>query len=249
MAKLLGVPMLYNLISFAAVVLLAGPQIEEKSSAKANSLQPDQAWKSMGRSLWLDGNNKHVVLKARVVLREGVLEHLLCLKGTKEHEAILATDAVPYQIHALLLRVGAKQGHPVRFAPKFEPPSGTPIAIELRWQQDGKVHQADARQWVKDEKANKPLAIDWVFAGSDFYDDPVTKTRRYAADDGDLFTVANFGNAILDLPISSSANDAERAFFANTDKIPPLGTDVFLLMGPRSDGAGSTSKRDAKRVP
>jgi hypothetical protein len=241
--------MLNNLISIATVMLLAGPQIEEKSSAKADSLQPEKEWKSMGRSLWLDGNNKRVVLKARVVLREGVLEHLLCLKGTKEHEAILATDAVPFQIHALLLRVGAKSGHPVRFAPKFEPPSGTPIAIELRWQQDGNVHHSDARQWVKDEKANKPLAIDWVFAGSDFYDDPVTKTRRYAADDGDLFTVANFANAILDLPISSSANDAERTFFANTDKVPALGTDVFLLMGPRSGEVSATSKRDAKQGP
>jgi hypothetical protein len=189
------------------------------------------------------------VLKARVVLREGVLEHLMCSKGTKEHEAILATDAAPRQIHAVLLLTGAQPGHPVRFAPKFEPPAGTPIAIELRWRQDGKIHQSDARQWVKDEKANKPLGIDWVFGGSELYEDPVSKKPRYAADEGDLFTVANFGSAILDLPIASSANDADRVFSTNTDKIPPLGTEVFLLMGPRSGKSTPASNPGAKRDP
>ncbi len=92
-----------------------------------------------GRSLWFDPENKQLVVRAKVVLREGPLEHLVCLKGTKEHEAILATDAQPRQIHAGLLLTGAEPGHPVRFEPKFEPPAGTPIAIELLWMTDGKT--------------------------------------------------------------------------------------------------------------
>ena len=154
-------------------------------------------------------------------------------KGTKEHEAILATDAVPHLIHAGLLLTGAEPGHTVRFVPKFEPPTGSAITIELRWLQDGQSKKADARQWVKDEKAKAPLAIDWVFAGSELFEDPVTKKRVYAADQGDLITVANFGSAILDLPIASSADDADRVFFTNTEKIPPLGTEVFVTLGPR----------------
>ena len=78
-----------------------------------------------------------------------------------------------------------------------------------------------------------PLERDWVFAGSQLYDDPITKKRRYAADEGDLITVANFASAILDLPIESSANDADRAFTTNTEKIPPLGTEVFVALYPR----------------
>ncbi len=238
-------------ISFAlaGLLMLSGPARQEQGGPQADPLQPDKEWKSISRSLWFDGKTKRLVLKARVVLREGVLEHLMCLKGTKEHEAILATDAAPRQIHAVLLLTGAQPGHPVRFAPKFEPPTGTPIAIELRWRQDGKIHHSDARQWVKDEKANKPLGIDWVFAGSVLYEDPVSKKPRYAADEGDLFTVANFGSAILDLPIASSANDADRVFSANTNKIPPLGTEVFLLLGLRSDRANPASNPGAKRDP
>jgi hypothetical protein len=249
MVKFPEVSMISSPFALTALLLFCGPQVPDKSSAQAASLQPEKDWKSVSRSLWFDPKSKRAVLKARVVLREGVLEHFLCLKGTKEHEAILATDAVPRQIHALLLATGAEPVHPVRFVPRFEPPVGTPIAIELRWRQDGKIHQSDARQWVKDEKANKPLSIDWVFGGSELYDDPVTKTRRYAADDGDLFTVANFANAILDLPIASSANDADRVFTTNTDKIPPLGTEVFLIMGPRSEKANPASNPRPKQGP
>jgi hypothetical protein len=207
---------------------------DDPGRSKAEALSPDPSWKSLGRSLWFDPATKRLILKARVVLRDGYLEHFMCSKGTKEHEAILATDAVPSRIHAGLILTGAEPGHPVRFVPRFEPPTGATIALELQWKQDGKVRRSDARQWVRDEKTKAPLTIDWVFAGSELYDDPVTKKKVYAADEGDLITVANFGNAILDLPIVSSANDADRVYFTNTDKIPPLGTEVFVTLGPRS---------------
>ena len=198
-------------------------------------MEPDPSWKPLGRSLWFDPAGKRLVVRAKVVLREGQLEHLLCLKGTKEHEAILATDAQPRQIHAGLLLTGAEPGHPVRFLPKFEPPTGTAHrhrpALEDR---RARPIVPTPEQWVKDEKTRKPLAQHWVFAGSDLFMDPVTKKMIYAADEGDLITVANFGSSILDLPVASSASDAERSFSANTDQVPPLGTEVFMFLGPQA---------------
>jgi hypothetical protein len=221
-------------MAVAFFLMLPGdPPPDTGGKSNAGALKADPAWKELERSLWFDRKARRLIVRARVVLREGVLEHLVCLKGTKEHEAILATDASPRQIHAGLLLTGAEPGHPVRFVPQFEPPTGTPIAIEVIWRQDGTTHTSDVRQWVKDEKTKRPLAIDWVFAGSELFVDPVTKKTLYAADDGDLITVANFGGAILDLPIASSANDAERVFSTNTEKIPALGTEVFLSLGPR----------------
>jgi hypothetical protein len=224
---------MYASLALAVFLVLPGDPAPDGVGGKTEALQPDPTWKDLGRSLWFDPKAKRVILRARVVLREGVLEHLICLKGTKEHEAILATDAVAREIHAALLLTGAEPGHPVRFLPKFEPPAGSPIGIEFTWRQDGKIQKSDARQWVRDEKAKAPLAIDWVFAGSDLYKDPVTKKTIYAADEGDVITVANFGSAILDLPIASSASDADRVFVTNTEKIPALGTEVFVSLGPR----------------
>jgi hypothetical protein len=226
---------------------LAAGQPPPATSPPAEVLRPEAGWKEMGRNLWFDPKGKSAILRARVVLREGVLEHLMCRKGTKEHEAILATDADARQIHATLLLTGAEAGKPVQFVPDFRPPSGSPIAIELRWRQGGVDRNADARQWVRDEKTGAPLAIDWVFAGSVVYEDRITKKPMYAAEtEGDLITVANFASAILDLPIASSANDAERMFTANTAKIPPIGTEVFVIMAPRAGRGSPDPKAPAK---
>lgn len=217
------------------------PPTPQPPTAAAGSLRPEPGWKAMGPSLWFDPEGRRVILRARVVLREGVLEHLLCRKGTKEHEAIVATEAPPRLIHATMLLAGAVVGHPVEFAPKFRPPAGTPMAIEITWRQDGERKTDDARAWVWDEKTKAPLDVDWVFAGSVLYEDRITRRPMYAADDGDLITVANFASAILDLPIASSASDADRMFTANTRRIPPVGTEVFMILRPRrpekQDGA------------
>lgn len=201
----------------------------------ASAFQPPAEWKSLGPHLWFDPTTepKRLIIEARVVFREGPLEHLLCLKGTKEHEAIMATAAAPKQIHAGLLLTGAEVGHPVRFRPKFEPPSGSPIAITVQWKRNGETVEADARSWIKDDKAGKELTLDWVFAGSTIYEDPITKKKVYAAEEGDLITVANFGSSILDLPIASSADNVNLFYIANTEKIPPSGTEVRLILAPR----------------
>ena len=195
--------------------------------------QPDPAWKSLGQDLWFDPPAKRVVLRARVCQTDAILEHFLCLKGTKEHESILATEAPPKIIHAALILTGANPGHPVRFEPKFEPPAGDLIAIEVEWTRAGQTKKVDARTWIKDEKAKTALGHDWVFAGSVLYPDRRTGQMAYAADDGDLITVANFASSILDLPYRSSANDADRSYLANPDLIPPQGTLVTVYLFPR----------------
>jgi hypothetical protein len=194
---------------------------------------PDQTWKKLGDDLWFDPAKREAVILAKVVLRDGPLEHLLCLKGTKEHEAVLATAAEARAIHAALLLTKAEPGHPAKFVPKYEPPTGSKVRIRLQWTDEKKEKRtADARTWVKSLKTEKPVDIDWVFAGSLIVEDPRTKKPFYAAAEGDYFTVANFGSSILDLPFPSSSSDEERQFVAFTNHIAPLGTWVFMHMGP-----------------
>jgi len=228
-------PLIPSLALLLATVAQEASEKPRAEAAPAAGFQAPKEWKPLGPHLWFDPTSepKRLIVEARIVLREGPLEHLLCLKGTKEHEAVLATAAAPKQIHAGLLLTGAEVGHPVRFRPKFEPPSGSPIVITARWDKDGKTVEADARAWIKDDKAGKELSLDWVFAGSTIYEDPITKKKVYAADEGDLITVANFGSSILDLPVASSADNANLFFIANTEKIPPLGTEVRLILAPR----------------
>jgi hypothetical protein len=206
---------------------------QDPEPPRADPFQPNAAWKSLGKDIWFDAKQKRLILRARVCLRDGYLEHLLCSARSKEHESILATEAPPAMIQAGLLLTGIEPGKPVQFQPDFAPPKGPAVAIELQWIDHlGKPQTSDARKWVKGEKTSKELAPHWVFAGSYFVEDPTTGRRRFAADGGDLITVSNFTSAILDVPIQSSASDAERSFVAFTDRIPPLETGVTLILKP-----------------
>src|SRR5262249_32615860 len=160
-----------SLVLLTSLLLGAAPPAEEPDTFRA-----DPAWRPLGRSLWFDPREKRLVVRARVVLREGPLEHLLCLKGTKEHQAILPTDATP----AFLLP-GPAPGHPSGSLPKSAPQTASPIAIELQWDDRGKTRTADARRWIRDEKKKAPLTTDWVFAGSELLQDPITKKPVYTA--------------------------------------------------------------------
>lgn len=213
----------------------AQPPFDPRADEKPDTFRPDPAWKPLGPSLWFDPKERRLLLRAKVVLREGPLEHLLCLRGTKEHEAILSTRAIPRQIHAGLLLTGAEPGHPVRFVPQFAPPTGTKVAITLEWEENGKPRRANAKDWVRDERKKTAMETDWVFAGSELVNDPVSKTPYYLADDGDLVTVSNFASAILDVPFASSASDADRPFIAYTERIPPRGTGVTITLRPKAN--------------
>lgn len=233
--------MIIPLVFLSTWIAVAEPQ-QPSPDPGVDSFQPQAGWKSLGRSLWFDPERKTLVIRARIALTDGPLEHLLCLKGTKEHESILATDAAPRQIHAGLLLTGAEPGHPVRFRPRFQPPTGTPIAIEVEWNEGGKIRRADARGWVRDDRLQKPLETDWVFAGSELFEDPRTKTMIYAAEDGDLITVANFPSSILDLPFASDSSDAERVYSADPSKVPPRGTPVTIYLKPRAASTAPKTK-------
>jgi hypothetical protein len=98
----------------------------------------------------VDKKGKRVLLKARVVLRQGALEMLCCLKQTKEHESILSLDARAREVHAGLLAIGAQPGMPVRFDPEYQPPTGQKIEIFVNWTDDqGKARRAAAQSWVR----------------------------------------------------------------------------------------------------
>ena len=98
----------------------------------------------------LDLKGKRLLLTAKVVLREGLLEMLCCRKQTKEHESILSVDAKAYVIHTGLLALQAKPGTPVRFTPKFKSATGQRIDVFLHWKEkNGKLHRVPAQKWLR----------------------------------------------------------------------------------------------------
>ena len=225
----------------------ATPAAEKPAPRKPLSKDPPGMKRlSPDYDVWIDLAKKRVVMDGTVCLREGRLELFACLKGTKEHESIVAVDTQAFIVHAALLRVGAKPGSPAKFQPNYEPATGTPIDITLVWTDEkGNVQRCPAQEWVRNVQTEKPLDNTWVFAGSGFWTDESTGQKHYQAEQGDFICVSNFPSAMLDLPVESSKDNDQLMYDAFTDHIPPRGTRVRLVLTPRLDG--EKKDKDAKK--
>lgn len=188
--------------------------------------------------VFIDKAKKQVVLVGQVCQRDVPLEMFACLSQTKEHEAIVAIPTKAMVVHAALLAVGAEPGAPAHFHPKFTPARGQEVGIELVWRDaQGEIKRARAQDWVRNENTGKALENAWVFAGSGFWTDPETGQEHYRAEGGDLICVSNFSSATLDLDIQSSATNDALMFEAFTERIPPRGTPVTLILTPKAKEA------------
>ena len=213
----------------------------DKDKAAASSRGKERL-KKLADNLWIDVENKWVILDGEVCMRKGPpLELFACLKNTKEHESIVSVEVKAYQVHAALLSVGAKPGKAVRYQPKYLPATGPEIEILVLWTDTaGKRHKQRAQEWVRDIKTLKPMSHPWVFAGSGFWVDEMTGSKTYLAEGGELICVSNFPSAMLDLPIESSQSNDALTFEALTENIPPEGTKVRLVLMPKVEKAKAT---------
>jgi hypothetical protein len=211
----------------------------ELSQTKQANQPAVQAIKTVevGKNVFLEvlpGDKRRVRVNAYVCLRMGQLEQLLTRKHGKEHEAILAADVDARHIHTALTLAGAAAGHPVKFQPKYEPAAGTTIKVFVEYQDTDRTVRVPAQDWIQNVKTRKPLDVDWVFAGSVLFRDPLDPQKKplYAANDGDVICIANFDSAMLDLPINSSKDNDDLLFIAFTERIPAVQTAVQVFLEP-----------------
>ncbi len=204
-------------------------------------------WKRLSPKdpVWLDKPNRTVIVGGQVCHREGPIEMFACPRDTKEYESVVVVDCKSFMVHAALLAVGAQPGRPVEFLPEYRAAEGPITDVTVEWLDDqGERRSVPAQEWVKDHQTGKAMNHDWVFAGSGFWVDEETGDRHYHAEGGELICVSNFSTATLDLPIRSSQANAELMFVAFAEKIPSLGTPVYLKLTPRLPGHG-TSKNES----
>jgi len=198
--------------------------------------------------IWIDPMRKIVVVDGEICLTKGYLELFACPKGTKTHEAIVAVNSKAKFVHAALLAVGAKPGKPATWDPEYVPASGDEVEVLVLWRDaDGNNHKARAQDWIRNAKTGKAMEANWVFGGSGFWTDESTGERFYQADGGDLICVSNFPTAMLDLPVESSQANADLVFEAFSERIPPKGTKVRLVLVPKTakpDKSGDDSDKE-----
>jgi hypothetical protein len=210
----------------------ASPAEDKEPAAKP----PESRKVEVGRNVFLEvqGDRRRVLVHSTVCLRMGPLELLMCRKQSKEHESILTADIDARDLHKALLATGAETGSPCEYQPKYKPATGTPIKIFVQYEHKGKLVTQPAGHWIRNMKTQKELKEHWVFAGSRFVKNVLDPKRPdiYLANEGDVVTVSNFEDSLLDLPIPSPKDDADRAFEAFTEHIPAVDTKVTIILEP-----------------
>ncbi len=102
-------------------------------------------------SVLMDFAGKRVLLKTNLCLNVGMLEMFLTIKQIKEHESILSIDSKAETIHAALIALGATEGKPAQYEPKYEPATGQKIGVFVHWvDTQGKLHRQAAQTWVRE---------------------------------------------------------------------------------------------------
>jgi hypothetical protein len=186
-----------------------------------------------GYEVWLDAKNHQVIVGGRVCFREGPLEMFACPMRTKEHESVISTISDAEIVHTGLLAAGAIPGKPVQWDPEHVPATGPTVQITVVWSDEGMRDEIDARQMILDVVKQQPLEHNWVFCGSGVWQDANDpEWREYFADSGDMICVTNFSTAMMDLQVESSNMQEGLRYYANTEKIPPLGKPVLLILKP-----------------
>jgi hypothetical protein len=192
----------------------------------------DENWQRLHprHELWIDIENKTVVVGGWICLRAGMLEMFACPRNTKEHESVVSANARPELIHAALLALDIEPGNPARFDPDYEPAHGPKLEIKVRFFRDGEAHEVRSQELVRYMRTKEELDLPWIFAGSEFIDDWNSDRKIYSGNSGSFICVSNFPDATIDIPVRSTDEMSNLMFEANTDKIPPLGTRVLLLI-------------------
>lgn len=231
-------PYLLLCLASSLPALVGGCESSSEPPASAPKPKAPEPKKVLvGPNIWLEvqGKDRRVIVSAEICKREGPLEVLLCRKTSKEHESILSADVDGRTIHKALNLAGAKEGSPVQFVPKYQAAKGDAIKVFVQYEDQGKLRKIDARTWIRNAKTRKELETDWVFAGSQLVPNPLEKDKPpiYLANtDGYFIGVSNFETALLDIPILSSKDDADRVYEAWTDRIPPEGTKCAVVLEP-----------------
>lgn len=230
------------LVALAGLFSLGCEREEPQAPASRRSAEPPTKQSEvkrvlLGRNIWLevDGEKRRVLVACEVCLRQGLLEQFLCRKMTKEHEAVLAADIDARQLHAALEAAGAKAGSTVRFAPRYQPATGSKVKVSVRYtDKDGKEVTVPAQKWVRNVLTKKDLEHDWVFGGSRLVPNRLNANEPpyYLANDGDVISVSNFETSLMDLPINSPKDNASLQFEIHTERVPEVGTKVTLILDP-----------------
>jgi len=197
---------------------------------------------------------RRVEIKAWTCLSEGWLEQVACSPGTREHESLVVIKVKPRNVHLALVLAGFEPGRPGRWwvedgQQQAEPPKGDKLDIKVRYENKaGETLTHAVRKWIADHREghqfpDKP----WIFGGSLFRKNPqwMGPGEHYVADQtGSIIGLVTFGDEVIGFSevLADKVAVHPAQWEVNTETIPPVGTEVTVIITPFQSDQPSDSK-------
>lgn len=165
------------------------------------------------------------------------LEQIACRPDSKEHEALVMSDALASHIHAALLLTGLEPGSTGSWSWDGDvlttvPPSGGALRVEVIHREEGGVVRAwSPNDWIVNERTGEHPSFRWVFAGSRIM--RRGGVDRYDADGtGLLVGLTTFGSEVIaaSTVISHEAQVQAPEWIADARVVPRFGTPVVVRL-------------------
>jgi len=186
-------------------------------------------------SVVLDKQTKVLSFKAKLNMREGIIEYAMAASYGKGHEALFVTDADPFHITLGLKLLDFKSfdgffapiGPNRQMQPNFLPPPrqqyiGSIVQIEVVWQQDGKERRCGLNELVLNQKKQQCMPAKYFL-----YNDSIVDQGVYqAAIIGDIIAIYPDRAAMFNY--TGEDKDDDEAWVPYADRLPPLGTEVTI---------------------
>lgn len=170
----------------------------------------------------LDQNQGFVSIPAKVAMKEGLIELLLCAKWGRVHETVFTTEAYPVHLQTALLLLGLKFGSPVEFSGDSKTPMGDNTEISVEWGSGADKKVVRIEHFALDNRKKSEVEdINWVFTGSQFVGGVF-----FAQQEGSIITTYRDPNTMFDNPLPEGADDT--VYVANSKIIPEVGTEVTI---------------------
>jgi len=208
------------------------PPAPAPEDAKPPAIEPLGGDRYKIGSVTVDRPAREVRLPGAVALREGMLEYFACAPSGKLYESLLRVDVDPYNLQVALLLIGLQPVNNLTYQGDAARPAGDPVTIEVSWRtQQGSVsHRAEDLLWQPSRKRAMEKTS-WVFSGSQFVDGVFAASGTKS-----VIALFNDPTAILNNPLPSGADDT--AYVANTEVLPPVGTEVEIVIRGAGKGGG-----------
>ncbi len=225
-----------------ATLLVFASAVQSRAQTNASSLEKTNELAQSGSVVSLPGLTIHggekgfVEATGKMALTDGILEFVAVDAKGRDYESLLTLDCKPSELQFALLLIGCETGAVPGHAKAGEKP-GSPLVLEIEWQDQGRARRVPVEQLLVDRRTRKsPESLPWVFNGSYFARSPITNRDVFQADEEQAFIALWWEPSIL-INLGVEYGDPYRGdkqgFEVKTAVAPAKDTPIKLILRKR----------------